>query len=112
MKDINKPVTNVKKPNKNRFALILLLVLVVIAIALTLFKSCSADKAPNTTQNGIVYDDNAIEGGWDNLSPEEIADEMVAIEEERQRWIQKKTAEYANQKYNELLAKGIDEEKE
>ena len=45
-------------------------------------------------------------------SAEEIADEMIAIEEVRQRWIQKKTAEYANQKYNELLAKGIDEEKE
>ena len=43
-------------------------------------------------------------------SAEEIADEMIAIEEVRQRWIQKKTAEYANQKYNELLAKGIDEE--
>jgi hypothetical protein len=46
-------------------------------------------------------------------SPEEIADEMVAIEEERQRWIQKKQAEYANQKkYNELLALGIDKEEE
>jgi hypothetical protein len=44
-------------------------------------------------------------------SPEEIADEMVAIEEERQRWMQKKTAEYANQKYNELLARGIDDGK-
>ena len=45
-------------------------------------------------------------------SPEEIADEMVAIEEERQRWMQKKTAEYANQKYNELLARGIDDGKD
>ena len=25
-------------------------------------------------QTGIVYDSSAVEGGWDNLSPEEIAD--------------------------------------
>ena len=25
---------------------------------------------------GIVYDDSAIEGGWDNLSPEEIAEKL------------------------------------
>ena len=43
-------------------------------------------------------------------SAEEIADELVAIEDDRQRWIRKKTAEYANQKYNELLANGIEEE--
>lgn len=43
-------------------------------------------------------------------SPEEIADEMIAIIEERQRWIQKKQAEYANQKYNELLALGLEKE--
>ena len=27
-------------------------------------------------QTGIVYDDAAIEGGWDNLSPEEIAEKL------------------------------------
>lgn len=76
MKDINKPVTHVKKPSKNRFVLILLLVLVVIAIALTLFKSCSADKVPNTTQNGIVYDDNAIDGGWDEADTDKIVESL------------------------------------
>ncbi|MCH4206397.1 MAG: hypothetical protein LKF53_08425 [Solobacterium sp.] len=45
-------------------------------------------------------------------NPEEIADEMIAIEEEKQRWIQKKQAEYANQKYNKLLALGLDKEEE
>lgn len=41
---------------------------------------------------------------------EDIADEMVAILEEHHRWMEKKKAEYANQKYNELLAKGIEDE--
>ena len=27
-------------------------------------------------QTGIVYDSSAVEGGWDNLSPEEIAEKL------------------------------------
>lgn len=42
-------------------------------------------------------------------SAEEIADEMLAIMEDRERWIQKKTAEYYNARYNELLYYGLEE---
>ena len=45
-------------------------------------------------------------------SADEIADEMLAIMEDRERWIQKKTAEYYNSKYNELLYYGIEKEPE
>ena len=45
-------------------------------------------------------------------SADEIADEMLAIMEDRERWIQKKTAEYYNSKYNELLWYGIGGEAE
>ena len=45
-------------------------------------------------------------------SADEIADEMLAIMEDRERWIQKKTAEYYNGKYNELLWYGLGEEDE
>ncbi len=38
---------------------------------------------------------------------EEIADEMLAIMEDRERWVQKKTAEYYNSKYNEFLYYGL-----
>lgn len=43
---------------------------------------------------------------------EEIADEMLAIMDDRQRWVNKKSAEFYNSKYNELLyyGLGIDEE--
>lgn len=41
---------------------------------------------------------------------EEIADEMLAIMEQRDQWVRKKKAEYWNQKYNELLWYGLDEE--
>lgn len=40
-------------------------------------------------------------------SAEEIADEMLAIMEDRERWIKKKTTEYYNGKYNEMLNYGI-----
>ncbi len=41
-------------------------------------------------------------------SAEEIADEMLAIMSDRERWIQKKEAEYYNSKYNDLLNNGLE----
>ncbi len=43
---------------------------------------------------------------------EEIADEMLAIMDERDRWVRKKTAEFYNSKYNELLNRGLEDEEE
>jgi len=45
-------------------------------------------------------------------SAEEIADEMLAIMEDRERWRQKKEAEYYNSRYNELLYYGLGTEDE
>ena len=33
-------------------------------------------KEEASAQTGIVYDSSAVEGGWDNLSPEEIAEKL------------------------------------
>ena len=35
-----------------------------------------ADAALADSKFGIVYDSSAVEGGWDNLSPEEIAEKL------------------------------------
>ena len=43
-------------------------------------------------------------------SAEEIADEMLAIMDDRERWIQKKSAQYYNSRYNELLSSGLEQE--
>lgn len=43
---------------------------------------------------------------------EEIIDEMLAIVDNRERWVQKKSAEYYNSKYNELLWNGFGEDDE
>jgi hypothetical protein len=45
-------------------------------------------------------------------SAEEIADEMMAICEDRARWQKKKAAEYYNVRYNELLECGLGTEEE
>lgn len=37
----------------------------------------------------------------------EITDEMLAIVDDRERWGQKKSAEFYNAKYNELLRRGL-----
>ena len=41
-------------------------------------------------------------------SAEEIADEMLAIKAEFEKYRQKKVSEYYNAKYNELLQNGLD----
>ncbi|MBR0090400.1 MAG: hypothetical protein IJP92_01735 [Lachnospiraceae bacterium] len=43
-------------------------------------------------------------------SEEEIVDEMLAIMSDRDRWVQKKEAEHANQKYNEYLNRRREED--
>lgn len=45
-------------------------------------------------------------------SAEEIADEMLAIMSDRERWIRKKEAGQANAAYNELLYYGLEQEEE
>lgn len=39
--------------------------------------------------------------------PEEVADEMLAIKDEFERYREKKVAEYCNRRYNELLFTGL-----
>lgn len=43
-------------------------------------------------------------------SDAEIADEMLAIMDDRDRWTQKKMSEYYNSKYNEYLDSSLREE--
>ena len=45
-------------------------------------------------------------------SAEEIADEMLAIMDDRERWIRKKESEFYNSKYNELLYYGLGNDEE
>ena len=47
----------------------------IIFIIVTL-RSAPMSKEETRAKAGIVYDSAAVEGGWDNLSPEEIAEKL------------------------------------
>ena len=69
-----------KRDAKSRTLVILAVVGLAAAITVGIFTAVRLIRKPAQTKDdpktGIVYDDSAIEGGWDNLSPEEIAEKL------------------------------------
>ena len=69
-----------KRDAKSRTLVILAVVGLAAAITLGAFTAVRLIRKPAQSKDdpktGIVYDDAAIEGGWDNLSPEEIAEKL------------------------------------
>lgn len=74
-----KPNYPIKKKFKSTYkaAGVVILILLIIASALLVFKSCSdAPDVPDTPSGGIVYDPDAIEGGWDATDTDKIVDAL------------------------------------
>lgn len=69
-----------KRDAKSRTFVILAVVSLAAAITVGIFTAVRMIHKPAASKDdpktGIVYDDSAIEGGWDNLSPEEIAEKL------------------------------------
>ena len=69
-----------KRDAKSRTLVILAVVGLAAAITIGIFTAVRLIRKPAQSKDdpktGIVYDDSAIEGGWDNLSPEEIAEKL------------------------------------
>ena len=69
-----------KRDAKSRTLVILAVVGLAAAITVGILTAGSMIRKPAASKNdpktGIVYDESAIEGGWDNLSPEEIAEKL------------------------------------
>ena len=69
-----------KRDAKSRTLVILAVVGLAAAITAGIFTAVRMFHKPAQSKDdpktGIVYDDSAIEGGWDNLSPEEIAEKL------------------------------------
>ena len=69
-----------KRDAKSRTLVILAVVGLAAAITLGAFTAVRLIRKPpaskDDSKTGIIYDDSAIEGGWDNLSPEEIAEKL------------------------------------
>ena len=69
-----------KRDAKSRTLVILAVVGLAAAITIGIFTAVRLIRKPAQSKDdpktGIVYDDSAVEGGWDNLSPEEIAEKL------------------------------------
>ena len=77
------------------YAIIFLVLLVGAGIFLTVrLLHKPADAALADSKSGIIYDSSAVEGGWDNLSPEEIAERLNQKVEEGMINISMNTAPY------------------
>ena len=69
------------KQAKGNIRVVLAVVFLACAIGAGIFlitrlASKPLAKEDARAQTGIVYDSSAVEGGWDNLSPEEIAEKL------------------------------------
>ena len=69
------------KQAKLNVRVVLAVVFLACAIGAGIFLITRLVSKPLTKENargqtGIVYDSSAVEGGWDNLSPEEIAEKL------------------------------------
>ena len=69
-----------RRDAKSRTLVILAVVGLAAALTVGIFTAVRMIHKPAASKDdpktGIVYDDSAIEGGWDNLSPEEIAEKL------------------------------------
>ena len=69
-----------KRDAKSRTFVILAVVGLAAALTVGIFTAVRMLRKPPASKDdpktGIVYDDSAVEGGWDNLSPEEIAEKL------------------------------------
>ena len=69
------------------YAIIFLVLLVGAGIFLAVkLLHKPADAALADSKSGIIYDSSAVEGGWDNLSPEEIAKKLPMSQVDRPAW--------------------------
>ena len=69
-----------KRDAKSRTLVILAVVGLAAALTIGIFTAVRMLRKPaqdaDDSKAGIVYDSAAVEGGWDNLSPEEIAEKL------------------------------------
>ena len=50
--------------------------IIIIIVALLLFKSCSTDSDTAPLNGGIIYDDGAVEGGWNVTDTDAIVEAL------------------------------------
>lgn len=82
---LNKNNNRKDTKNSNKAIAIVIGVLLIIAILLAAFRGCENDKPienPVETGPGIVYDDSAVKGGWNEADTDKIIASLNAKVEE------------------------------
>ena len=67
---------HLQKPLSAYLGLMLVCMLLLVAVAAVLPGCTSQDVTPQAQTSGIVFDENAIEGGWEQMSQEEIEETL------------------------------------
>ena len=55
---------------------IIILALFIIMTSILIFRKTSKPEDPPAAESGLVFDESAVEGGWEQLSQEEIEDRL------------------------------------
>lgn len=63
------------KERKRIIAVIIVAIIIVVGLLTLCFKGCSND-TPTETNSGIVYDKDAVEGGWDETDADKIRESL------------------------------------
>ena len=67
---------HLQKPLSAYLGLMLVCMLLLVAVVAVLPGCTSQDVTPQPQTSGIVFDENAIEGGWEQMSQEEIEETL------------------------------------
>lgn len=71
--------TKQSKGSPHKSVIIVLIILLLLCVGVAAFMLHQPAPAPDpipSASNGIVYDENALIGGWESLSPEEITNSL------------------------------------
>ena len=55
---------------------IVILILFIIMTSILIYRRTDKNEEPSVEESGLVYDESAVEGGWEQLSQEEIEDRL------------------------------------
>ena len=73
---------------------IIILALFIIMTSILIFRKTNKPEEPPAAESGLVYDESAVEGGWEQLSQEEIEDRLNTQLEEGMINISMNTSPY------------------
>ena len=88
---------NTRKDTKSWTTILMTIIILMLFITMTsilIFRKTSKPEDPPAAESGLVFDEAAVEGGWEHLSQEEIEDRLNTQLEEGMINISMNTSPY------------------